>query len=69
MIKAKQEGEMKKNMMIKLQARINLLKSQEDVTKRHIQEAKRQSQFISAIREEKARIREEKEKIAMEQAI
>lgn len=56
-------------MMIQLQARINKLKSEEDSTKRKIQEAKRQGQFIATMREEKAKMREERERKAMEQAI
>lgn len=52
-------------MMIKLQARINKLKTQEEIVKRKMYEAKRQSDFISTMREEKARIREEREKHAI----
>jgi hypothetical protein len=68
MIRAKRQVEEKTNMMIQLQARINKLRTVEDKTKRNMQEAKRQADFISQIREEKAKKREERDKIAIEQA-
>lgn len=69
MIRAKQEVEEKRQMMIQLQGRINKLKSEEDRTKKHISDARRQSDFIATMREEKARLREEKERLALEQAV
>lgn len=64
MIRAKREVEEKTQMMIQLQARINKLRTVDDKTKRNLQEAKRQADFIATIREEKARKRDELERIA-----
>ena len=67
MLKAKQDAEEKRQMMVQLQARINKLRTQEDKTKRNIAEAKRQSEFIAVMRDEKSRKREEKMRIENEQ--
>jgi hypothetical protein len=66
MIRAKQDVEEKKLMMNRLQARINKLKTEEFKTVKSIQDAKRMSDFIAQMREEKAKKREEKEKLALE---
>jgi hypothetical protein len=68
MIRAKHEQEEKRQMMIELQGRINKMRSEEERTKRHIAEAKRKSNFIASMKEEKARIREEKIKHEIEVA-
>ena len=67
MLKAKQDAEEKRQMMVQLQARINKLRTQEDKTKGNIAEAKRQSEFIAVMRDEKSRKREEKMRIENEQ--
>lgn len=69
MIKTKQEVEEKRLQVIQLQARINKLKAMEDQAKRHMQDAKRKTEFISTMRDEKAKKREDKDKQAMEEAM
>ena len=54
--------------MIQIQGRINKMKSDEDRTKRHIQMARRQSDFIIKMQQEKDRKREEKLRNAHELA-
>ena len=64
MIRVKNEVHEKRDMMIQIQGRINKMKSDEERTKRHIQMARRQSDFIIKMQLEKDRKREEKVKLA-----
>ena len=50
--------------MIALQGRINKMRAEEERVKRHISQARRQSEFIAKMQEEKQRMREEKERLA-----
>ena len=53
-------------MMIQIQGRINKMKSDEERTNRHIQMARRQSDFIGKMQMEKDRQREERMRNAQE---
>jgi hypothetical protein len=62
MLRAKHEANEKRMQMLQLQARINKLKEVEERAKRNHSEAKRQSEFILQMKEEKAKKRQEKER-------